>query len=135
MTADDATPPRVVSFAEPEIVDRDIDAVCRVLRSGWLTTGAECEALESELTSYLGAPHVVSVSSGTAAIEIALGSLALEPGARVGVPTWTFPSTALAAVHHGAVPVLLLSAYETGRSGPVQERSKGLPPKAGAPLC
>jgi dTDP-4-amino-4,6-dideoxygalactose transaminase len=107
MTADDATSRPVVSFAEPEVVDQDVDAVCRVLRSGWLTTGPECEAFESELATYLGVPHVVSVSSGTAALEIALGYLDLPPGARVGVPTWTFVSTALAAVRYGAVPVLL----------------------------
>jgi UDP-4-amino-4-deoxy-L-arabinose-oxoglutarate aminotransferase len=39
----------VITFAQPAIDDRDVEAVCRVLRSGWITTGAECEALEAEL--------------------------------------------------------------------------------------
>jgi dTDP-4-amino-4,6-dideoxygalactose transaminase len=79
----------------------------RVLRSGWLTTGDECLALEQELADRLGVPHVVAVSSCTAAIEIAYARLGLPPGARVGVPTWTFASSALAPHHHGALPVLL----------------------------
>jgi dTDP-4-amino-4,6-dideoxygalactose transaminase len=77
------------------------------MRSGWLTTGEECLALEHELSEYLGIPHVVAVSSCTAALEIALAYLDLPPGARVGVPTWTFASSALAAFRVGAVPVLL----------------------------
>lgn len=96
-----------VLFAAPDIAEDDIAAVTRVLRSGWLTTGAECAALEVELADHLGAAHVVAVSSCTAALEISLAQLRLPPGSRVGVPAWTFVSTALAAVHNNLVPVLL----------------------------
>lgn len=107
MSIEDPAPARVVAFAEPEIIDRDIEAVCRVLRSRWLTTGAECEALEAELSAHLGGTHSVTLSSGTAALETALAYLDLAPRARVGVPTWTFAATAVAVVRQGAVPVLL----------------------------
>jgi dTDP-4-amino-4,6-dideoxygalactose transaminase len=96
-----------VPFADPGITADDIAAVVDVLRSGWITTGPECDALERELAEYLECPHVVSVSSGTAALEIALASLALPEGARVAVPTWTFVASAFAAVHNGATPVLV----------------------------
>ncbi len=96
-----------VPFAPPDIDDDDVAAVERVLRSGWLTTGEEALSLEAELAERLGAPHVVAMSSCTAALEIAYAALRLPPGARVGVPTWTFVSSALAPHHHGAVPVLL----------------------------
>jgi len=99
--------PAPVPFAPPDITEAEIAAVERVLRSGWLTTGNESEQLEAELAAYLDMPHVVAVSSCTAAIEIAYAFLSLPPGARVGIPTWTFASTALAAHHHGAAPVLL----------------------------
>lgn len=101
----DAYPP--ILFALPEITDGDVDAVTRVLRSGWLTTGNECTALEAELSEYLGGTEVVAVSSCTAALDIALAHLDLPRGSRVGVPAWTFVSTALAAVHNGLQPVLL----------------------------
>ncbi len=96
-----------ILFALPEITDGDVEAVTRVLRSGWLTTGNESAGLESDLSDYLGGTEVVAVSSCTAALDIALAHLHLPAGSRVGVPAWTFVSTALAAVHNGLQPVLL----------------------------
>jgi dTDP-4-amino-4,6-dideoxygalactose transaminase len=78
-----------------------------VLRSGWLTTGDEAQALERDLADRLGVRHVLAVSSCTAALELALRVLDLPTGARVGVPTWTFVASALPAVHLGFTPVLL----------------------------
>lgn len=96
-----------IAFAVPEVNQDDVAAVVRVLESGWITTGDECRLLEEELAAYLGARHVVGVSSCTAALEISLAHLRLPPGSRVGVPAWTFVSTALAAVHNDLIPVLL----------------------------
>lgn len=96
-----------IRFSLPDMTDAEVDAVARVLRSGWITTGAETLALEAELSQYTGAPHVVAVSSCTAAIEIAVAHLGLPRGARVGVPTWTFVSTAIAPYHRGLRPVPL----------------------------
>ncbi|WP_426574253.1 DegT/DnrJ/EryC1/StrS family aminotransferase [Aquihabitans sp. McL0605] len=100
-------PQAPVAFALPHITDDDVDAVARVLRSGWLSTGAECAALEGALAERVQAPHVVAVSSCTAALQISVASLRLPRGARVGVPTWTFVASASSIVHTGAVPVLL----------------------------
>jgi dTDP-4-amino-4,6-dideoxygalactose transaminase len=104
---DQVTDDQPIRFAVPEITEDDVEAVTRVLRSGWITTGDECLALEAELAEFLSVPYVVTVSSCTAALEIAIAHLRLAPGARVGVPTWTFASTALAAHRDGATPVLL----------------------------
>ena len=95
-----------IEFATPEINDDDVAAVERVLRSGWLTTGRECAALEQELGEYLAIDHVVAMSSCTAALDTAIAYLQLPHGSRVAVPTWTFASTALAVVRNGAEPVL-----------------------------
>lgn len=96
-----------ISFAAPSIEEADVEAVTRVLRSGWLSTGAECEQFEAELAAYTGAPHVLAVSSCTAALEIALDAQRFAPGSRVGVPTWTFVASASSVVRAGATPVLL----------------------------
>lgn len=98
---------QLIRFAVPEITEADVDAVTRVLRSGWITTGDECLALEAELAQFLGVEHVVTTSSCTAALEIAVAHLRLKPGAVIGVPTWTFASTAFAAERDGARVVLL----------------------------
>jgi dTDP-4-amino-4,6-dideoxygalactose transaminase len=81
--------------------------VARTVSSGWLTTGPVCAALEEQLQDYLGVRHVVAMSSCTAALETALAFLRLPPHSRVGIPTWTFASTALAAARLGLEPVLL----------------------------
>lgn len=107
MTSLAAQGPPAVAFAPPLITEDDVQAVTKVLRSGWLTTGEECAALEDELSAYLGARYVVAVSSCTAALEICLASLQLPTGSLVAVPTWTFASTALSAVRAGARPLLL----------------------------
>lgn len=98
---------RPIPFAAPDVDATDHAAITRVLDSGWLTTGEECLRLEEELSRAVGGAHVVAVSSCTAALEIGLAFLDLPPGSRVGIPDWTFVSTALAAHRAGAVPVLL----------------------------
>ena len=90
-----------ILFAAPDLIEDDIAAAVSVLRGGWITTGSECEALEATLADYLGVEHVVAMSSCTAALETAVHHLDLPPGSRIGVPTWTFVSTATSAVHAG----------------------------------
>ncbi len=96
-----------IPFAPPSITEDDIERVVAVLRSRWLSTGPVSQELEERLADRLGAPHVVAVSSCTAALEISMRSLRLPPGARVGVPAWTFVASASSIVNAGGVPVLL----------------------------
>jgi dTDP-4-amino-4,6-dideoxygalactose transaminase len=103
----------VIEFSPPAVSDADVEAVVRTLRSGWLTSGAECDALEADLAAFLQIPHAVTLNSCTAAIETAFAYLGLPPGARVGVPTWTFAASALAPARLGAQPVLLDVDAET----------------------
>ncbi|MEZ5138949.1 MAG: DegT/DnrJ/EryC1/StrS aminotransferase family protein [Acidimicrobiales bacterium] len=99
--------PQPIPFSPPSITDDDVAAVTEVLRSRWLSTGSVGHDLEAQLAERTGAPHVVAVASCTAALEICVRSLRLEPGTRVGVPTWTFVASANAISSVGAVPVLL----------------------------
>ena len=96
-----------VPIHRPEIGDEEVAAVEKVLRSGWLTTGAECRAFEEELAAYLGARHAVAVNSCTAALHLALEAVGLERGMRVLVPTLTFAATAEVVSYFGAIPVLI----------------------------
>lgn len=96
-----------IDFSVPDIVDADVDAVSAVLRSGWLTTGEQCLALEAELAEYTGVAHAVAVSSCTTGLAVLLAALGLPPGSRVAAPTWTFVSTINVIVQAGHRPVLL----------------------------
>jgi dTDP-4-amino-4,6-dideoxygalactose transaminase len=96
-----------VPFCRTEITAEAQQAAQRVLASGWVTMGAESLAFETELASWVGAPHAVAVSSCTAAIQMALTALNLPPGSPVLTPTLTFCGAVQAIVHAGLRPVLV----------------------------
>jgi dTDP-4-amino-4,6-dideoxygalactose transaminase len=96
-----------VPFARVEIAPEAQQAALRVLQSGWITMGPETTEFERDLAGYLGARQVVAVSSATAAIEIALRSLRLAPGAMVLTPSLTFCGAVGAIVQAGLRPVLV----------------------------
>ena len=102
-----------IPFCRTEIVQTAQQAAVRVLASGWVTMGAESMAFEQEFGVWVGAQHTVSVSSGTAAIEMALTALGLPPGAPVLTPTLTFCGAVQAIVHAGLRPVLVDADEET----------------------
>jgi dTDP-4-amino-4,6-dideoxygalactose transaminase len=96
-----------VPFADCWITDEAQAAALAVLRSGWVTTGRETAAFETEFADYVGARHAVAVSSCTAAIELALRSLRLPAGSAVLTSTLTFCGAVQAIVHAGLRPVLV----------------------------
>lgn len=89
-----------------EVVSADVHAaVERVGRSGWLILGSEVKTFEAELAQASGLGHAVGVASGLDAIEIALRTLGLPPGAKVLTTPLTAFATTLAIVRAGLVPV------------------------------
>ena len=104
---------QAVPFCRTESVPEAQQAAVRVLGSGWVTMGAEAIAFEQEFGAWVGARHTVSVSSCTAAIEMALTALGLPPGAPVLTPTLTFCGAVQAIVHAGLRPVLVDTDAET----------------------
>lgn len=91
-----------IPFARPSIGQAEIDAVARVLRSGWLTTGSEAQAFEREFGAFIGAPHALAVNSATAGLHLALEATGTRPGDVVIVPSMTFTATAEVARYLGA---------------------------------
>lgn len=95
-----------LAFGVPDFGDEEIDAVTRVLRSGWVGMGPETQAFETELASHVGARHAVALNSCTSALFLALRALGVGPGDEVIVPSLTWCSTANAALYLGATPVI-----------------------------
>jgi dTDP-4-amino-4,6-dideoxygalactose transaminase len=81
------------------------EAVLRVLRSRWLSMGAEVEAFEKKFAGLIGAKHAFAVSNGTAALHLACLSLGLGPGDEVIQPAINFVAAANMTVAVGAAPV------------------------------
>ena len=94
-------------FHRSFIEEDDIQSVVRVLRGGWLTTGAETRRFEAAFARYVGATHAIAVSSCTAALHLALATIRLKEGEEVIVPTMTFSSIGQVVQYFRARPVLV----------------------------
>ncbi|MFL6714401.1 MAG: DegT/DnrJ/EryC1/StrS family aminotransferase [Sulfurifustis sp.] len=94
-------------FARPSISRAAIDEVVACLESGWITTGPRVKKFEELLKEYLGAPHVLALSSATAGLHIALVALDLQPGDEVITTPLTFAATLNTIVLAGGRPVLV----------------------------
>lgn len=94
-----------LAFGKPDFGDAEVDAVTRVLRSGWVGMGSETLAFEEELAASIGVPHVVSVNSCTSALFLSLLVEGIGPGDEVVCPSLTWCATANAALYLGATPV------------------------------
>lgn len=133
--------PAFLPYGRQSIDDDDIEAVTRVLRSDYLTTGPAVTAYESEFAASTGARYAVSCSSGTAALHLAAMALDLGPGDAVIVPTVTFLATANAARYVGAEVVFADVDAETGLLSPqatldaiVDAKERGYIPRAVFPV-
>jgi dTDP-4-amino-4,6-dideoxygalactose transaminase len=94
-----------LGFQPPAIGEEEIAAVAETLRSGWLTTGPAAAELERRFAEYLEVKHALAVTSGTAAMHLALAALGVGPGDEVVTTPITWPATANVVVHVGATPV------------------------------
>jgi dTDP-4-amino-4,6-dideoxygalactose transaminase len=78
-----------------------------ILEHGFLVQGSYVAQFEKQVADYLGVDHAVAVSSGTAALHIALVALGVKPGDEVIVPAYTFPATANVVELVGGKPVFV----------------------------
>ena len=94
-----------LSFQPPAVGEEEVVAVAETIRSGWLTTGPRVAELERRMSEFLEAEHVLAVSSGTAALHLALLAAGVGPGDEVITTSVTWPATANVIIHCGATPV------------------------------
>jgi dTDP-3-amino-3,4,6-trideoxy-alpha-D-glucose transaminase len=93
--------------AFPELFAELMEVVERIARDSAFTLGPELERFEAAFAEFCGTAHAAGVSSGTAALEIALRALDIGPGDEVIVPTYSFIATAEAVSTVGATPVIV----------------------------
>jgi dTDP-4-amino-4,6-dideoxygalactose transaminase len=97
---------RTVLLSAPDVGLLEEEFVLAALRSGWVApVGPDLDRFEQEIAARVGVPHAVALSSGTAALHLALLGVGAGPGDVVVVPTLTFAATANAVVYTGATPV------------------------------
>jgi dTDP-4-amino-4,6-dideoxygalactose transaminase len=108
-----------IYLSAPDVSGTEERYLVNALRSGWVApVGPDLDAFEREVAERCGVRHGVGVSSGTAALHLALLALGVGPGQAVVVPTLTFAATANAVVYTGAEPVFVDSLPADGNLDP-----------------
>ncbi len=109
-----------IPLSGPDISEAEIASVSAVLRTPRLSFGEQLVEFETALARFVGSPHCVAVSSGTAALHLALLGTGLQAGDEVIVPSFAFIAVANAVRYVGAIPVFV----------DIDERTLNLAPEA-----
>lgn len=84
----------MIKLAVPCVGKEELDEIKKVLDSKYLVQGDKVIEFENLVSEYLNVKHAIAVSSGTAALHLALVALDIKFGDQVIVPDFTFPATA-----------------------------------------
>lgn len=96
-----------IPYGRQWLDEDDIKAVVDVLKSDFLTTGPKVKEFEEEFAKYQETKYAVAVTSGTAALELAVKTLDLPQGSEIITTPLTFTATAFAAIYNNCTPVLV----------------------------
>ncbi len=127
-----------ILLSTPHMGDRELAFVQEAFDTNWLApVGPHIDAFEQEFCQVVGASHGAAVSSGTAALHLALKLVGVQPGDEVFCSTFTFVATANPIVYLGAKPVFIDSDRQSWNMDPIlldaalEQRSRqGRLPKA-----
>ncbi|PID91634.1 MAG: pyridoxal phosphate-dependent aminotransferase [Bacteroidetes bacterium] len=127
-----------IFLSPPHLEGKERQYVNETFDSNWIAPlGPQLDAFEADLAAYCGVEHAAGLSSGTAALHLALIMLGVGPGDEVIVSSFTFSASVNPIVYQGATPVLVDSEPETWNMSPgllhraIEERiALGKKPKA-----
>lgn len=124
---------RQILLSTPHLGESEQDFVQDAFRTNWIAPlGPNVDAFERELAEYVGVKHAAAVSSGTAAIHLALLLLGVTKGDTVFCSSLTFAASANPIVYQGAEPVFIDSDEESWNMSPAAlERALTVANKAG----
>jgi len=120
---------RRLYMSAPDVGELEERYVLEAIRSGWIAPlGPDVDAFEGSLAELTGRSHAVALSSGTAALHLALLAHGVGPGDIVLTSTMTFAATANAIRYVGARPYFIDSLESTGNIDPalLEEALTGL---------
>ncbi len=96
-----------IYLSRPDITEKEIEAVCEVLRSPDLSLGPKLQEFESAFTKYIGTKRAVAVNSGTSGLFLCMLALGIKPGDEVITTPFTFIASATSIMMAGARPVFV----------------------------
>ena len=89
---------------KPLITREDINYLNKSISKGWISSeGPEVRKFENNFSNFIGNKYSIAVSSGTAALEIAIKSLRLKKGDEVIIPNFTIISNAMAVLKENLI--------------------------------
>lgn len=98
---------RSIPFSKPFIDNSEIDAVCDVIKSGWLTSGQKVRAFEEAFSRFVGCRFAIAVNSCTSALHLSLEAIGVKRGDRIITSPMTFAATAEVIRYFDAIPVFI----------------------------
>lgn len=119
--------PDPIHMSFPDMDESDVKAVLEVLPTGRLSIGPKIEEFERAVAEYVGAPLAVAVSSGTAALHLAVKGLGIGPGDEVLVPSFTFAASVNVILYERATPVFVDIEPDTYNLDPADLERKVTP--------
>jgi len=123
-----------IPLSRPDVDWHEAHAAAATIRTGWLTQGTQVPLLESEFAAYVSAPYACAVSSGTAALHLALLAAGIGHGDEVITVSHSFIATANSIVLAGARPVFVDIEPATFNIDPLQVE-QAITPRTKAILC
>jgi len=97
-----------IYLSPPHLGTEELGLVREVFESNWVAPlGPQVDAFEREFCRTVGSPHAAALSSGTAALHLALERLGVGRGDSVFCSTFTFVASANPIVYQGASPVFI----------------------------
>lgn len=114
----------MIPFYKPSLGKEEIEEVSKVIKSGWIGLGPKTEEFEQGLERFLGEKYIVSTSSATAALHLALILGGVKENDEVITPAFTFVSTNHVILYQKAVPVFCDIDTETLCANPKDIISK-----------
>lgn len=124
----------MIPITRPLLTDDEAEAAAAVVRSGWLSQGAEVAAFEAEFAAHVGAPHACAVSNCTTALHLALLAASVAPGDEVITVSHSFIAAANVIRTCGATPVFVDVEAGTGNLDPGL-LAAAITPRTRAILC
>lgn len=113
-----------ILLSTPHMGDEELEFVLEAFETNWIApVGPHVDAFEQEFCKVVGARHAAAVSSGTAALHLALQLVGVEPGDEVFCSTLTFIATANPIIYLGAKPVFIDSDRTSWNMNPGLLRS------------
>jgi len=108
-----------IYLSPPHMSGNELKYIHEAFEQNWIAPlGPNVDNFEKELARYLGVKHVAALSSGTAAIHLALIMLGVGSGDYVIVQSFTFAATVFPVKYLGATPVFVDSEPETWNMDP-----------------